>query len=373
MEELTISKSAVKIRKRELSNGNASLYLDIYWKGERTYEHLNLFLSSEKSRATEKVNRETMILADQIRAQRLIDLQSGKYKIEQTKSQASFIKFFEQLIEDRLNSYGNWGNWKGALKHIQRFTKGKDVRFVDIDEDWLVRFKNFLLTEKLNRGDTKLSQNSCYSYYNKVRAALREAYEQRYINENPASRVRGIKQGETNREILSLEEVKAISKKNCRVKKLKEAFLFSVLTGLRWSDIMHLTWMEVRGSNKEGWHLRFQQQKTKQFETLPINAEARKLLGDQGEPGDRVFKGLKYSAYTNVVLNQWMMAAGIHRYITFHCARHTHATLLLSSGVDIYTVSKMLGHKHLQTTEIYTRVTNMKKNEAIAKLPELHL
>jgi integrase len=373
MKELINSKSAVKIRKREIANGNQSLYLDIYWKGERTYEHLNLFISADGGRTAERVNKETLMLADQIRAQRLIDLQSGKYKIQQTKGQASFIQYFEQLTKERMNSYGNWGNWNGALKHIKTFTKGKDVKFVDVDEDWLVKFKHFLLTEKLNKCDTTLSQNSCYSYYNKVKAALRQAFEERYINDNPAARIRGIKQGETTREFLSLEEIKAVSAKPCRVKKLKEAFLFSVLTGLRWSDIMKLTWSEVRGSNKEGWHLRFQQQKTKQFETLPINAQARELLGETGKPDERVFVGLKYSAYTNVALNQWMMSAGIHRNITFHCGRHTHATLLLSSGVDIYTVSKMLGHKHLQTTEIYTRVTNIKKNEAMAKLPQLPL
>ncbi|PZR30689.1 MAG: hypothetical protein DI538_22200 [Azospira oryzae] len=81
--------------------------------------------------------------------------------------------------------------------------------------------------------------------------------------------------------------------------------------------------------------------------------------------------GLKYSAYTNVALARWMLRAGIHRDITFHCARHTHATLLLTQGVDIYVASKLLGHKHIKTTEIYTKVTNMKSQEAIKKLHKL--
>lgn len=135
-----------------------------------------------------------------------------------------------------------------------------------------------------------------------------------------------------------------------------------------------MTWVEVRCSSSEGWYIRFQQQKTKDFEVLPITTEARELLGESKEPYERVFIGLKYNAYTNVALGRWMMRAGIHRNITFHCARHTHATLLLTQGVDIYTVSKLLGHKNInKTTEIYSKITNLKKNEAINKIPSLKL
>ncbi|NOT73378.1 MAG: site-specific integrase [Cyclobacteriaceae bacterium] len=368
-----VGKSIVKLKKRLLSNGNYSLYLECYWKGERNYETLNLYISSEPGRTTVEQNKSTLLLADQIRAQRVVDLQSGKYKLQQTKESGSFIEYFEAMTKARLGSYGNWGNWKGTLNHIRTFAKGKDVRFMDVDEQWLVAFKNFLLTEKLTSAKTKLSQNSCYSYYNKVKACLRLAYEEKYINENPAARVRGFKQGESKREFLTWEEIQAISKTSCRIRLLKEAFLFSVLTGLRWSDIMKLTWAEIRGNEVDGWFLQYKQQKTQTHEILPITKQARLLLGQKGDLSERVFQGVKYSAYTNVALNQWMMSSGIYRNITFHCARHTHATLLLSSGVDIYTVSKLLGHKHIQTTEIYTKVTNMKKNEAIAKIPILEL
>lgn len=236
-----------------------------------------------------------------------------------------------------------------------------------------MRLKHYLLHEKITSSKNKLSQNSAHSYFNKVKAALRQAYEEKYINENPATRIRGIKAGETKREFLTWEEVQNISKVPCDVKKLKEAFMFSILTGLRGSDIIKMTWSEVRGSNSEGWYIRFQQQKTKDFEVLPITQQARDLLGNANDREVRVFIGLKYSSYTNVALARWMMKAGIHRNITFHCARHTHATLLLTQGVDIYVVSKLLGHKNIKTTEIYAKVTNMKKNEAINKIPTLEL
>lgn len=367
-------KELVKLRQRALANGNHTLYLDIYWKGQREYDYLNLYVIEAKTTLEREQNKQTLLLAEQIRAQRLIDLQSGKYKMmKETKMDYSFIEYFKQLTKDRLNSKGNYGNWDSVLKHLTNFSNGKDITFADVDETWLMKFKQYLLNEKVTTANRKLSQNSAHSYFNKIKAALRQAHEERYIHENPATRVRGIKAAETKREFLTWEEVEKISKETCDVKKLKEAFLFSILTGLRWSDIIKMTWSEVRGSDSEGWYIRFQQQKTKDYEVLPITKEARELLGAAKAPDERVFIGLKYSAYTNVALQRWMMRAGINRNITFHCARHTHATLLLSQGVDIYVVSKLLGHKHIKTTEIYAKVTNIKKNEAIGKIPSLKI
>jgi len=366
-------KEVIRLRRRALSNGSYSLYLDIYWKGERDYEFLNLYLTDPVTSLERETNKSTLMLAEQIRAQRLIDLQSGKYKIRRTQEQTSFLQYFEKLTKDRLNSTGNYGNWDSAYKHLIRFTRGTNVTFADVDESFLMRFKNYLLQQNLTKGKKKLKQNTAHSYFNKLKAALRQAYEEKIINENPATRVRGIKPGETKREFLTWEEIQKVYDTECDVPVLKRAFLFSILTGLRWCDIMKMTWSEIRGSDTEGWYIRFQQQKTKDFEVLPITPQAKSLLGSPKGPYDKVFVGLKYSAYTNVALSRWMLRASIHRTITFHCARHTHATLLLSQGVDIYVVSKLLGHKHVKTTEIYARVTNIKKNEAVSKIPMLKL
>jgi site-specific recombinase XerD len=92
------------------------------------------------------------------------------------------------------------------------------------------------------------------------------------------------------------------------------------------------------------------------------------LLGEKAEPIERVFKGLKYSAWHNIKLQQWVMRAGISKTITFHCARHTYATLQLTLGTDIYTVSKLLGHKDLKTTQVYAKIIDDKKKEAANKI-----
>lgn len=367
------AKEAIKLRQKQLAEGNVSLYLDIYWKGERVYDFLNLFINPGLTPTDRNLNRNTWKLAEQIKAQRIIDLQSGKYNIYEPKSELSFLEFFLKLTKQRFNSKGNYGNWDSMYKHLRAFSENKDITFGEIDEAWLNQLKLWLSTQTHLKGKKKLSQNSLYSYYNKVVAAVKIAFSEKLIHENPCERVKGVKPGETNREFLTAEELDKISQQPCDVPLLKTAFLFSCLTGLRWIDIAKMTWKEVCGSKTEGWYLRFQQQKTKGFEMLPITTEARQLLGKSSDPQEKVFDGLLYSAYTSVTLSRWMMRAGIVKKITFHCARHTNACLLLSQGVDIYVISKMLGHKHLKTTELYAKVTNMKKTEAISKLPKLRI
>lgn len=100
----------------------------------------------------------------------------------------------------------------------------------------------------------------------------------------------------------------------------------------------------------------------------PISDQAVSLCGERRDPADKVFDGLEYSAYSNKHLAQWIGAAGITKDITFHCFRHTFATLQLFNGTDIYTVSKMLGHKDLKTTQVYAKIVDDAKRTAANKI-----
>ena len=152
---------------------------------------------------------------------------------------------------------------------------------------------------------------------------------------------------------------------------LKNAFLFSIYTGLRWSDINNLTWDQIKFTANSGYSLHFNQQKTKGVEYLPIPNKALTFVGVLQNNSERVFKGLKYSAWHNLKIREWMMNAGITRKITFHSARHTYATLLLTKKIDIYVVSNMLGHKNIKTTQVYAKVVDQRKIEAIKIFDEL--
>lgn len=362
----------VTLRQRQ-KRDKISLYLDYYHHGQRQYEYLNLYLIPEPSKGRltkeqKESNRKNLALAEAIRSKRHLEIQNGIYGFEdQEKKRGSFIGYFQLLAEARKDSLGNYGNWDSALKHLRKYAR-VDVTFSQIDKRWLEGFKDFLRTELLTPSGTRLSQNSQSSYFNKVRAALREATKEGIISRNPCQQVDSVKPGESEREFLTFDELQSAAKAECEIQVLKQAFLFSALTGLRWSDIQKLVWSEVQHSNEIGYYIRFRQKKTKGAETLPISEQAFSLLGERGEAEERVFIGLKYSAWHNIKLQQWMLRAGVTKSITFHCARHTYATLQLTFGTDIYTVSKLLGHRHLATTQVYAKVIDDKKKEAANRI-----
>ena len=352
-----------------------SLYL-LYVDGEkRTNEFLKLYLYDKPKTNIEKEhNKETMLLAEAIRAQKVLDAQSLAHGfVSSVRSKVGFLAFFKKLVDKRFDSSGNHGNWFSTYKHLIDFLHGKDIPLEKVDDRFLESFKEYLLTCKTRKSnrDIKLNQNTILSYFNKIRAALREAYNSRMIKENPAVRVKSVKAAETHREFLTFEELQQLAATPFEMPNFKKAFLFSALTGLRWSDIKALKWENIHYSEKDGWMLKFTQKKTKGAEILPIPEQAVKLLGDRKEPQDDVIPGLMYSAWNNIKLREWVMNAGINKRITFHCARHSFATLQLSMNTDIYTVSKLLGHRHLKTTEIYAKVIDKKKIEAANRIPEL--
>src|SRR5690606_23966097 len=163
---------------------------------------------------------------------------------------------------------------------------------------------------------TTLSANSAVSYFNKIKAALRQAYKDGSLTIDLNSRIEPIKTEETRREYLTLEELNKLVNTPCNNDLLKRAALFSALTGLRFSDIQKLKWFEVGYIEGQGYFLNFNQKKTKGVETLPISEQAFNLLGEPKAPTENVFKGLTYSAYQNKHLFQWIGAAGITKDIT---------------------------------------------------------
>ncbi len=372
----------VFLRRRKLKNSpQASLYLEIYKgytkdeKGNKRnikeYETLEYFVYLNPKTPKEKQhNKDSLATGEIIRAEKHKELVNGKYGISSAfKRKANLIDYFKKLTESRYESQGNYGNWDSTLKHLVNYCNASTT-FEQVDIQFVEGFKKYLLGTAKTKNGKLLSNNSALSYFNKFRAALNQAFNDGVINDNPIKRVKSIKQIDTHREYLTLDELKAIAKADCRYEVLKRAFIFSCLTGLRWSDIQKMTWSEVDEFN-EGWRIHFTQKKTKGAEYLDISQQARSYMGEKGGPEEKVFFGLKYSSYMNVALTQWMLKAGITKPITFHCGRHSFATIQLTLGTEIYTVSKLLGHSELKTTQIYSKIIDQKKTEAVNKIPSL--
>jgi integrase/recombinase XerD len=374
----------VHLRQRKQSkDGSISLFLEIYKgttissegkvKNLRDYEYLNLYLIDKpKTPIDKQQNKDNLQLAESIKAKRELEIKNGLYGFtNEFKQSTNFIDYFTALMEKRKDSDGNYGNWDSSLKHLKKFA-GTKVSFREIDQTFCESFRDYLKTEARKSNGQPLSSSSVSSYFNKFRACLKEAVKKKIILSNPANDVTNPKVIESKREYLTIDELKAIVKAECRYDVLKRAFIFSCLTGLRWSDINNLKWSEVQSTN-EGWRITFHQQKTKGLQYLDMSEQARGYLGEQGNPDERVFIGLKYSSYMNVELTKWVMKAGITKDITFHCARHTFAVLQLTLGTEIFTLSKLLGHSELKTTQIYAKIIDEKKREAVNKIPDINI
>lgn len=375
------SKEPIRLRRRLTPSGLTSLYLDIYIDGRRSYEYLKMYLVPEKTRADKEKNKETLRLADAVRAKRVVELRNGEYGFK--KNPAANVRFFDyyrSLCEKRLGaeSRGNWGNWYSCLHHLLKYEKRSDITFADITPEWVQGFKDYLENEAVAWGhdfrkrikDKPLARNTKLSYFNKLRACLNQAFEEGIISQNPMRGVEGFKAEEGTRMYLTIDEVKILAQTPCEYPQIKAAFLFSCLTGLRRSDILRLTWGDVY-TQGEFTRIIFKQKKTHGLEYLDITAEAAELMGERGKPEQHVFTDIHSPSCTNNTIKLWVAQAGIKKEITFHCARHTFATMMLDLGTDIYTVSKLLGHKELSTTQIYAKVLDKNKQAAVAAIPSI--
>lgn len=365
----------VKVRKKPISNGRTSLYLDYYPAishpdtGKPTRrEFLGLYMFNRpKTIADKEQNSETMVLAENIRARRQIDIINGVYGFLSKKNlKTCFVKYCADVAATRIGS--NREGWESFMLYLRDFTGGT-LNVSDLTLKKCREFRTYMMEIPSRRNGKPLAVNSTVSYFNKFKAALRQAFKDELISTDLGAKVEWIKSEDTRRECLTLSELQALAETSLAAFPiLKQAALFSALTGLRYSDIENLIWENIRYDAGNGYSLHFDQQKTNGVEVLPISEQAVKILGIRSEDSHRVFPGLTYSAQGNKILRKWVRESGVRRLITFHSFRHTYATLQLSHGTDIYTVSKMLGHRDIKTTEIYAKIVDKTKQDAADRI-----
>lgn len=319
-------------------------------------------------------DQEACIFADKVRdlRQHEYDNQSlytdseAEQAAQNERSKCDFIKYFEDLRDKRHqnSSKSIRVNWDREVKLMKMFTEGKPMIFSTIDMNLLEDYKNFLINAP--QGGSKkgtITRNTASTYFSIFKAGLHQAFIDGYLTVDIAAKAKNIAYSDKQREYLTIDELNTLAATPCDRPIMKRASLFSALTGMRHSDIQKLKWKEII---KDGEHYRilFTQQKTKGVQYMPISDQAYQLCGERGEPDRLVFEGLQDPSWINKPLERWIKAAGITKHITFHCFRHTYATLQLTNGTDIYSVSKMLGHTKVTTTQIYAKIVDEKKEQA---------
>lgn len=367
----------IKLRQKAIKGNRQSLYLDFYpgiinpKTGNTTRrEFLGLYvLDKPKNPIDKQHNKEVLQLAENIRAKRQIEIQTGDFGflVSNKKLETDFVEFYRQMAETKTGS--NKGGWIASLNCFKRFA-GDSLKASKLTEHFCNEYRKFLLPlDSLPYANKKqISKGTASIYLSKFKCVIRQAIKEGLINRNLIYSIENISMPSTQREFLTIEELQQLAKTPCKKPVIKNAAIFAALTGLRVSDILKLVWSEVQHSEAGGYFIQYRQKKTKSFEVLNISDQAFSLLGERKGPNEQVFKGLKYTVELNIQLKKWATKAGINKHITFHCFRHTYATLQLSYGTKIETISNMLGHRDLKTTQIYAKIIDHAKREAANKI-----
>lgn len=358
----------VSLRLRKCKNGMLSYYLDYYpaYRDKETMktmrrESLGIYIYECPKNSKELAfNRSMEEKAEIIRCRRYEQVINERYSLyDKVHLKESFIDYYEKEVKKHNEK------WLYVYKHFRDYVGGK-CTFGEVDVDLCRGFCEYLQEEARNSNTGEpLSNNSVAGYWSTFRACLKVAYRTKQIADNVNDFLERVEYEDTMKESLTLKEIYKLYNTDCDIDVLKRACLFSCLTGLRFSDVKNLTWERVKEFADGGIYLDFKAIKTSRLNMVPINSDVLSLMGTRSS--GRVFKGLQYTM-TQGPMKAWLAAAKIKKHITFHCFRHTFATLQVELGTDIYTVQSLLGHANVTTTEIYARHAPNKSKEASQKL-----
>ncbi len=350
-----------------MKNGGQSLYLDYTLDGVRYKEYLKMYLVPEKTRLDKKQNELTLKTAQGAKAKMIVKLQDGMagFHTQEQKDILLSDYLLQQAEGYRRRGHKEYANTLDKIRcWIDKYHRRVSLR--QTTKEYVTDWVQFLR-------DSGLADSTVYVYFNNLNSLMNFAYREGMIVENPLHRMdKTLKptRPESHREYLTLEEVELLKHTRCGNEAVKRAFLFACFTGLRLSDIERLTWANIKPTDS-GWQVEERQMKTRKIVVVPLSTNAMEFLPERGGDDELVFKGLPCRPEVGTNIRNWVKRSGITKKITFHCSRHTNATLLLTYGVDLYTVSSLLGHKHIETTQIYAKVVNAKKVTAVNTIPTI--
>ncbi|MDR2718607.1 MAG: site-specific integrase [Treponema sp.] len=337
------------------------LFLDVYHNGRRQWESLGLTLTPDKLQ-----NREVLRLAEICRSKREAQIISGEWGlIDPVSGKQTLIEYMGKIGKTRDKT----DHVNKAVKYLEKYPAGNTALNL-VNEKWLEDFQLYLLRE------TGLSKNTAGRYESAVRLALRKAARDRVIPRNPADGIKTISNTETDKVYLIPPEIQNLA--NSRMggalgAEVKQAFLFACFTGLRISDLKTLVWGDIQ---RDPLQISKRQEKTNRKVFVPLHHVAWGIINDGAIHNHKalIFPALtKSKTNTNQYLKGWAKKAGIEKNIGWHTARHTFAVLSLEAGAEIYTVSKLLGHTNIKTTQVYAKATDKMKREAVNALPVIDI
>lgn len=349
----------IKLRTQKNNDDKFHLFLDYHFNYKRERQFLKLYISDKKTPENEIKIREASLLRDRKEIQLYGISEVEEFKLNKEKYKADFIDYFEFLVIHRKK---NEKSWQHTLKHLKKITDYKPITFAQVTRKFAENFKNYL--------EQNLAPNTAHVYFSKFKTALNHAIQDGILDKASPAQFLTIKKQKTMREFLDENDINALIQTPCMDEQTKRAFLFACFSGLRISDIKKLSWNEIKNG-----YLHFRQKKTNDPLRIKLPKTALKLLEMQKNEReiDLIFNLIPSENKINKHIKRWALEAGITKHITFHSARHTFATLLLNSGVDVFTVKEYLGHQDVKVTQIYAKLIDKEKDKAIDLLPDFDI
>lgn len=369
----------VHIRAKKISGGKKSLYLDIVNNGVRHKEYLRLYLMPEDSKGAKSANKSVMRMAEEIKAKRTLEVM--RYGLQLTDHDKGNVVLVDWLEEQRKYYYEH-GNVNYSttirclLRHLGRFSQcKKGFRLKSITPTWLRQFLEYLRSDNTNKYGGRLCQETIYTYFTVLSILMNKAVRLELIPMNPFHKLSQAEKPQRRtkkRDFLTMEELQRLAKAECDDWRVKKAFMFCCFTGLRYIDVSRLKWKHIQKLSDGTYQLGIEQKKTEDTVYIPLSANALKWLPDRGDDGreNYVFQ-FRDRSIIYKYLQDWGKRAGIGKHLIFHMSRHTCATLLLTYGADLYTVSKILGHQSIKSTQIYAKVIDSVKKKAVDNIPDV--
>lgn len=358
-------KEPIRLRTKDLADGSKSLYLDVYRNGKRTYEYLKMYLIPETDRNARRQNEITMAAANAIKSKRIIELTSGEAGIVNHVEKVYLLDWMKTYKE-----YQEKRDKKGigqivAVTNMLKDYAGERFTLDRVDLAFCQGYIDYMLTTYRPQGKP-IAASTRNTYYQIFNGALNAAVRAKRLLRNPFNEMEKSekpKMPESVRSYMTIEEVRSLIATPMDNEKVKGAYLFSCFCGLRISDVKGLKWRDVFLDHGQ-YRLAVAMQKTKEPIYLPLSNEALRWMPERGDKtgDDPVFN---LPSTTNQLLKPWAKAAGISKQFSFHTARHTFATMMLTLGADLYTVSKLLGHTSVRMTQVYAKIVNKKKDDAV--------
>ena len=322
-------KEPIKLREKELRNGNSSLYLDIYDNGKRKYEFLHLYLIPEETKEDKKKNENTLRLANAVKAKRIIELQNNKFGFSNAglNKEADFFAYYDKY------SPKNGRTSQNVRKKLMEFIGKERLPFKFIDDDFVLKFLKFL-REKKSVGNKRivpklLGKNTVLLYFIHFSSILNKAVRDNIIDYNPAEKIdpKVKPKGEkSHREFLTEDELVKLAATKTIYKYTSTIFLFSCLTGLRYSDVTSLKWENLTPTKDGGYRMEIIQEKTDARLEFDLPKSAISLLPKRGcnSKQSTLIFGKKYTpGNVGIQLRKWVADADINKHITFHCLSHS--------------------------------------------------